>query len=73
MSVYYSNAADIMLSDPFNNAGPNVMPKAGSPALSTAGKFDFGLLSDSFFDHTSFIGALDASNDWTAGWTSWNR
>jgi len=73
MSVYYPNAADIMLTDPFNNAGPNVMPKAGSPALSTAGKFDFGLLSDSFFDHTSFIGALDASNDWTAGWTSWNR
>ena len=73
MSVYYPNAADIMLTDPFNDAGPNVMPKAGSPALSTAGKFDFGLLSDSFFDHTSFIGALDASNDWTAGWTSWNR
>jgi len=73
MSVYYPNAADIMLTDPFNNAGPNVMPKAGSPALSTAGKFDFGLLSDSFFDHTNFIGALDASNDWTAGWTSWNR
>jgi len=73
MSVYYPNAADIMLTDPFNNAGPNVMPKAGSPALSTAGKFDFGLLSDGFFDHTSFIGALDASNDWTAGWTSWNR
>jgi len=73
MSVYYPNAADIMLTDPFNDAGPNVMPKAGSPALSTGGKFDFGLLSDSFFDHTSFIGALDASNDWTAGWTSWNR
>lgn len=73
MSVYYPNVADIMLSDPFNNAGPNVMPKAGSPALSTAGKFDFGLLSDSFFDRTNYIGALDPSNDWTASWTIWNK
>ena len=73
ISVYYSNAADIMLTDPFNNAGPLLQPKAGSPALSTAGKFDFGLLTETFFDHTSYIGALDGTNDWTSGWAVWSK
>ncbi len=72
-SVYYGSAATIGLTDPFNNASPNLKPVAGSPALTTAGRFDRGALGDAFFDKTSFIGALDAANDWTAGWSVWNR
>ncbi len=72
-SVNYTNAADIKLTDPFNNGTPNLKPASGSPALTTAGKFDVGTLGDSFFDKTSFIGALDATNDWTAKWAVWNK
>ena len=72
-SVYYADASAIQLTDPFNNAAPNLKPKAGSPALTTAGKFDKGLLTDAFFDKTTYIGALDATNDWTAGWAVWGK
>ena len=72
-SVYYADASAIQLTDPFNDAAPNLKPKAGSPALTTAGKFDKGLLMDAFFDKTTYIGALDATNDWTAGWAVWGK
>jgi hypothetical protein len=72
-SPYYANAADIMLTDPFNDAQPNVKPLAGSPTLTTAGLFDKGNLTDAFFEHTTFIGAMDATTDWTAGWAVWNK
>ena len=71
-STILAQATDAKLTDPFNNAYPNLKPAAGSPLLSGA-LFDYGTLSDSFFDKVSFRGALDASNDWTAGWTVWNR
>lgn len=38
-----------------------------------AGKFDKGLLSDPFFSQSSYVGALDASNDWTTGWAAWGK
>lgn len=72
-SVYYSNASDVKLSDPFNNAAPNVKPQTGSPALTTAAKFDISSLNDPFFEKVNYIGALEASNDWTAKWTIWNK
>jgi len=72
-SVLYANAADIKLTDPFNNASPNLKPASGSPALTTAAKFDLDKLNVSFFEKVTYIGALDASNDWTAGWTVWNK
>ena len=72
-SIVYPTPDEIMLTDPFNNTNPKVMPAAGSPALTTAGKFDFGLLSDSFFDHTTFIGAIDGTTDWTTGWAVFNK
>jgi len=72
-SVYYTNAADIKLTDPFNNASPNLKPATGSPALTTAAKFDLTSLSGAFFDKVTYIGALDASNDWTSGWAIWNK
>ncbi|AYD46362.1 hypothetical protein [Arachidicoccus soli] len=60
------------LTDPFNNAKPNLIPKSGSLALSTAGKFDVSDLNNQFFTHTSYVGAFDGTNDWTQGWTAWN-
>jgi hypothetical protein len=65
-------AADAKLTDPFNNAAPNLKPATGSPAL-TGALFDYGTLSDAFFDKVSFRGALDAGTDWTTGWAAWNR
>ncbi|MEX6690267.1 hypothetical protein QTN47_22345 [Danxiaibacter flavus] len=72
-SVYYANGADIKLTDPYNNAAPNIKPATGSPALTTAGKFDFGGLDNAFFDKTTYVGAIDASNDWTAKWAVWGK
>jgi hypothetical protein len=71
-STILAQVSDIKLTDPFNNASPNLKPATGSPALSGA-LFDFGTLSDSFFEKVSYRGALDGSNDWTQGWAVWNR
>jgi len=72
-SPYFADASTIGLTDPFNNAAPGLQPKAGSPALTTAGKFDKGLLSNAFFTATSYVGALDGTNDWTTGWAVWGK
>jgi hypothetical protein len=63
---------DIMLTDPFNNANPNLKPAAGSPAL-TGALFDFSTLNSDFFEKVSYRGAFDGTNDWTSGWTVWNK
>ncbi len=73
LSTYYANSADIMLTDPFNNSTPNLKPAAGSPALTTTGKFDVGGLTDAFFEPTNFIGAFDGTNDWTSQWAVWGK
>ncbi|WP_018616558.1 hypothetical protein [Segetibacter koreensis] len=72
-SQLFANADDIKLTDPFNNAAPNLKPQATSPAVATEAKFDVGTLNDAFFDKVTFIGAMDASNDWTAQWAVWGR
>lgn len=72
-SFYYTDATSIKLTDPFNNAAPNLKPQSGSPALTTAAKFDLTSLSAAFFDKVTYIGALDATNDWTTGWAVWNK
>lgn len=72
MSKLYTNPADIKLTDPFNVAAPNVKPQAGSVALTTAGKYTGGL-DHAFFDKTSFVGAMDATTDWTATWTKFGN
>lgn len=72
-SKYYATATDIKLTDPFNNAAPALKPQSGSPALTTAAKFDLPKLNVAFFDKVTFIGALDASNDWTSGWAVWGK
>lgn len=71
-STVLATAADAKITDPFNNATPNLKPATGSPLLSGA-LFDYGTLSSDFFEKVSFRGALDASNDWTSGWTVWNK
>lgn len=65
-----SNA--LKLGDPFNNTAPNVKPGANSVAL-TGALFDFGTLSNSFFEKVSYKGAFDGTTDWTTGWTVWNK
>ena len=70
-STIFDNPDDIMLTDPFNNADPNLIPKAGSPALTVPAKFE-GHLDDSFFEKVSFIGAI-GTDDWTKDWTVWNK
>jgi hypothetical protein len=71
-STILSAAADIKLTDPFNSTAPNLKPATGSAAL-TGALFDFGTLSDSFFDKVSYRGAFDGTTDWTSGWAVWNK
>jgi hypothetical protein len=71
-SVLLAAAADAKLTDPFNNATPNLKPASDSPLL-TGALFDFGTLNDAFFDKVTFRGALDGTNDWTAQWAVWNK
>ncbi|MBA3647703.1 MAG: T9SS type A sorting domain-containing protein [Chitinophagales bacterium] len=65
----YANNTDLMLTDPFNLAGPNAMPLIGSPAL-TGADFTNTNLTDPFFEAVSYRGAFGDS-DWTSGWTNW--
>ena len=71
-SVIMASVDDAELTDPFNNATPDVKPNAGSPVL-TGALFDLEPLNDSFFEKVAFRGAIDASDDWTAQWTVWNK
>jgi hypothetical protein len=57
---------DAQLTDPFNFANPNFLPKAGSPALNGANYT--GL--DAFFTTGNFVGAFGTTN-WTTGWVSY--
>jgi hypothetical protein len=71
-SEILTDPADLMMADAFNNATPNLQPASGSPALAGA-LFDFGTLSEAFFDKVSYRGAFDGTTDWTATWAVWNK
>jgi hypothetical protein len=58
--------ADLGLSDPTSATAPDLRPAGGS-ALLGAGATP----SDGFFTATTYIGAFDQSEDWTAGWTTY--
>lgn len=73
LSKMFATASAIGLTDPFNNANPNLKPTAGSQPLTTPGKFDVGALTETFFTPTNYVGAFDGTNDWTTGWAVWNR
>ncbi|NCD68416.1 hypothetical protein [Mucilaginibacter agri] len=73
-SKSFTSAADIGLTDPFNNAAPNLLPKSGSAAITNVAKFEGTALSDAFFTKVAYLGAVDPASDWTkATWVSWNR
>lgn len=72
-SRLFTDVSAIGLSSPLNNSTPNLRPNAGSPALTTAAKFDLPQLGNAFFQQVNYIGAFDANNDWTSGWAVWNR
>ena len=71
-STIMATPADAMLTDPFNNAAPNLQPAGGSPVL-TGALFDFGTLGDAFFDKVTYKGAFDGTTDWTASWAVWGK
>ncbi|MEO8404502.1 MAG: hypothetical protein ABI480_07910 [Chitinophagaceae bacterium] len=71
-STILAAAADAKINAPFNNAAPDLKLAATSPAL-TGALFDFGLLSDPFFEHVAYRGAFDGTTDWTAQWAVWGR
>jgi hypothetical protein len=62
-------AVDAKLTDPFNLTTPNMLPAAGSPALT--GAAFAGDLTNAFFSSTTYRGAFGTTN-WMAGWTSFN-
>ncbi len=59
---------DPQLNKPYDVAGPDYRPAAGSPAASGAVVPD-----DPFFDAVGFRGGVDPADDWTAGWTTHER
>jgi hypothetical protein len=71
-----TNAQDVLLQNPFvfcpslsATVGiPSFLLAAGSPAASGA---DFTGMP-SFFQSVAYRGAFDGTNNWTAGWTSWD-
>ena len=69
-SEVVTDVTTLKLGDPFNNAAPNLKPLAGSPML-TGALFDFGGLTDSFFEKVAYKGAFDGTTDWTTGWAKW--
>ena len=62
--------ADPQLLDPFSLVDPDFRPAPGSPALNAA-NFEPPFAGDSFFETANYVGAFDANNDWTLGWTRW--
>lgn len=71
-STFAAAATDVKLTDPFNNVTPNLKPASGSPAL-TGALFDFGTLTDAFFDKVTYRGAFDGTTDWTTTWAVWGK
>jgi hypothetical protein len=57
--------ADVKLTSPFTYTTPNLLPAAGSPALSGTFAATAGATA------TTYRGALGAT-DWTAGWANWD-
>ncbi len=68
-TIAVAAAADAKLTDPFSLSNPNLLPAAGSPAL-TGAAFT-GDLSNAFFSATTYKGAFSTTN-WMAGWTNFS-
>jgi hypothetical protein len=73
-SKTFATAADIGLTDPFNNTTPNLLPKAGSAAITATAAFTASALTDSFFTKATYVGAVDPANDWSkASWIVYGK
>jgi len=73
-SKTFATAADIGLTDPFNNTAPNLLPKVGSAAITATAAFTASALTDSFFTKTTYVGAVDPANDWSkASWIVYGK
>jgi hypothetical protein len=68
-TITLATTAEAKITDPFNLKTPNLLPAAGSPALT--GAAFAGDLTNSFFSATAYRGAF-GTTDWMAGWTSFN-
>lgn len=66
-----ANPQDIMAIAPNNYANPNFLLQAGSPAL-TGASFSSPNLNNTFFENTTYRGAFDGTNDWTACWSNFD-
>lgn len=62
-----NQAVDPLLAAPTNESAPDFRPGAGSPALNSAAWVD---PADAFFQVVTYVGAMDGTTDWTAGWTT---
>lgn len=71
-SRFYTVRDSLYLTNAFNFATPNFRPATNSPALTPAlsTTADFVGLS-SYFTRVNYRGAMNATDDWTAGWASW--
>ena len=56
---------------PTNYTNPNFLLSAGSPAL-TGANFSAANLNNAFFETTTYRGAFDGTNDWTACWANFD-
>jgi PKD repeat protein len=66
-----SNPQAVQAIAPFSYTAPNFLLQAGSPAL-TGADFSAPNLNSTFFETTSYRGAFDGTNDWTACWTNFD-
>lgn len=66
-----TNPQDVMATAPYSYTNPNFLLGAGSPAL-TGASFTAPNLNNSFFEQTTYRGAFDGTNDWTACWTNFD-
>lgn len=73
-SKTFATAADVGLTDPFNNTAPNLLPKTGSAAITATAAFTATVLTDAFFTKTTYVGAVDPANDWSkASWIVYGK
>jgi PKD repeat protein len=66
-----ANPQGIMAVAPTNYFSPNFLLQTGSPAIAGA-NFTYPNLNNSFFTTTTYKGAFDDSNDWTACWSNFD-
>jgi hypothetical protein len=68
-SVLYLTEADPMLVSPYSLGTPDFRPAVDSPAANGTVPVEVPP-ADGFFESVDFLGGVDPSDDWTAGWTT---